>query len=84
MLRVLYPTYTLKIEIKDIPPSAQMQGAVAMVMRPDGYMGNDCQNKYFNSVTGKTGCDEVLAAVKDALAKAGIQATLSFEKFEHS
>ena len=38
----------------------------------------------FNSLKGTTGCDEVLKLVKDALIAHGIQATVFFERFEHS
>jgi hypothetical protein len=40
--------------------------------------------KYFDPFAGKIGCDEVMAAVKDALLKAGIPATVSFDKFDQS
>ena len=40
--------------------------------------------QYFNGVTGKSGCDEVLNAVKAALIQAGIKnASVYLEKFEH-
>jgi hypothetical protein len=88
MLR-LHPTYTLRIEIKDVPPSPQVQAGVGGVAA--GYVGQQLVNsgdigrrKYFDPFAGKIGCDEVMAAVKDALAKAGIPATVSFDKFEQS
>jgi hypothetical protein len=85
MMLVLHPTYTLRIEIKDIP-QPQMQAAPG-----GGYMGQQftntadaCRPKYFNPLANKIGCDEVMAAVKDALTKAGMQATVSFDKFEQT
>jgi hypothetical protein len=86
MMRILHPTYTLKIEIKDVPPSMQMQaepggGYVGSQFAASGDIG---RHKYFNSLANKTGCDEVMAAVKDALVKAGIQADISFERFEQT
>lgn len=45
----------------------------------------DGQQNYFNQLAGKTGCDEVLAAVKGALNDAGIQNfNVYLEKFEHT
>lgn len=86
MMRVLHPTYTLKVEIKDAPLSMQMQAAPG-----GGYVGQQFatsgdigRHKYFNPLANKIGCDEVMAAVKDALAKAGLQATVSFDKFEQT
>jgi hypothetical protein len=39
--------------------------------------------KFADPMTGKTGCDEVLAAVKKALDGIGIPVTVRLEKFDH-
>jgi hypothetical protein len=90
-MRVLHPTYTLRIDIKDVPPSAQMHVGVGAGVAVSGYAGQQFAHsggigchKYFNPLANKIGCDEVMAAVKDALLKAGIQADISFEKFEQT
>lgn len=79
MMMVLNPTYTLQIVIKDAPPTvnqAAMQGL-------GGQMSATAfQRKWFNDATGKTGCDDVLAAVKEALSKAGLDACVRLERFE--
>jgi hypothetical protein len=38
---------------------------------------------HWNGLTGKTGCDEVLAMVMTALQDAGIAAEVLFQSFEH-
>ena len=75
MLMVMHPTYELRVEIKDV--AAQQVTFSANPAEP--YNGH----KFFDGLKGKTGCDEVLAAVKDALAKAGLQADVSLQKFSH-
>ncbi len=59
MLIVLYPTYKISVEIKDrpIPPTADHYG--------EGK--NYKPHKFFDSFAGRSGCDEALAAVKEAL-----------------
>ena len=85
MMQVLYPTYTLEIEVKDVPPqSNSMSGLQGQMGTLAGVPSAPYSPyKWFNSGAGKTGCDEVLAVVRDALSKAGIQASVRFEKFEH-
>lgn len=76
MLIVLHPTYSLRVEIKDrpVPQGGNFGiGSDQVITRP---------HKWFDTSTGKVGCDEVLAAVKDALSKAGLDADVSFDKFE--
>ena len=42
------------------------------------------RTKYYRSTEGISGCDEVLATVKNALESAGIEhATIMLERFEH-
>lgn len=89
MMHALYPTYTLRIEIADVPPppnSGIFAGAQVGMVGGQGLVSSTYgvpTQKYYNSSMNKTGCDEVLAAVRDALSKAGIQSIISFEKFEH-
>jgi hypothetical protein len=82
MMRLLHPTYTLTIEIKDVLPSIQAGVVVAQSFGPSS--PDIAGHKYFKPMANKIGCDEVMAAVKDALAKAGIPATVSFDKFDQS
>lgn len=74
MLMVLHPTYTLRVRVQD-----RMQ-------QPTSFTSGQEWNphRYFDSRSGKTGCDEVLAAVKDALSKAGIEADVSLDEFKHT
>lgn len=90
MMHLLHPTYTLKVEVKDVPSmqsGGMLQGGVgqvAVAAGPGGFvapMGNG--QKYFNPGANKIGCDEVLVVVRDALLKAGIPANVTFERFEH-
>ena len=94
MMQVLNPTYTLRVEIKDRMREPQslintVQAAAAVNVPPFG--GGEMRppkpeplHKYFDGLAGKTGCDEVVQAVKDALMKYGItNASVSLERFEH-
>jgi hypothetical protein len=82
MMVVLHPTYTLTITVKDRSSlSAQLSGVGKIAT---------CQSapvnpyKYFGGYnSNRSGCDEILVAVRDALAKAGIAAEISLERFEH-
>jgi hypothetical protein len=82
MLAALNPTYSLRVIIKDALPepmsyqAGQQAGMAAMNSPANG-------RKWYNGLTGKTGCDDVLSAVRDALNKVGIQAEVSLDKFEH-
>lgn len=90
MLILLHPTYTLKVEIKDALQQGSLQSGVGIGVGPGaiGVIGtgfvSPSAHKWFNPGAGKIGCDEVLALVRDALLKAGVPATVTFEKFEHS
>lgn len=81
MMILMHPTYTLKIEIQDRPPQQNAIYPNQMATLQGGSPVDP--HKFYRS--GKTGCDDVLAAVKDALAKAGLSdgVTVSFERFEH-
>lgn len=85
MMRVLVPTYTLRIEIGD-PIPTPVQG-VAMGVAHHQYQAQvdpGTGQKYWNGLTGKSGCDEVVKAVQEALSKANVShATVTFERFEH-
>ena len=80
MLAVLNPTYTLRLVIKDALPEPMNyqigQQQLASLNSP-------VDRRWYNGLAGKTGCDEVLAAVRDALSKAGIQADIRLDRFEH-
>ena len=80
MMVVLNPTYSLRVVIQDASPQtmtyqAGSQTGMAMQNPPPG-------RKWWDPLAGKTGCDNVLAVVKDALAKAGLEAQVSFDRFE--
>ena len=78
MMVVLNPTYTLRVVIKDeIAQNMIFQGQAASQNPPP------TGRKWYDPSASRTGCDQVLSAVKDALAKAGVQAEVSFDKFEH-
>lgn len=76
MMIVPHPTYTLRVTVKDALKSSlnERQGLQAAEGKP---------HKYFDAAGGKTGCDEVLNAVKAALIKSGVEADVSLERFEH-
>jgi hypothetical protein len=87
-LYVLNPTYSLRVVITDELPDQTMRGQTGMVWHevPEGqYLRQPAPSghKWHDPLAGKTGCDEVLSAVKDALAKAGLQAEVHFVSFEH-
>lgn len=79
----LFPTYTLRIEIRDGAPVAQQfQAGQAMHAVIGGAVPANPTGKYYSPA--KTGCDDVLVAVRDALVKAGIpNANVTLERFEH-
>lgn len=90
MLQILNPKYTLRIEITDLLPSPQalgLQGGVILA-RGSGAQDQAPSGRRFHNDTGfvsKTGCDEVLAAVKEALQKAGLgNALVTLERFERA
>lgn len=76
MLQVLNPTYSLRVVIKDELPTPVMMDQMTSMQSP-------YSRKWYDPLAGKTGCDDVLSAVKEALAKAGLQAEISFVSFEH-
>ena len=72
MMRVLSPTYTLRVTVQDPLVAGDPQHGIAV-------------HKFFNGQTGKTGCDEVLAAVRKALEAAGLpRVDVAIERFEHT
>jgi len=76
MMIILHPTYTLRVEIQDRP--GELSEALTMTT------GVRKLHKYADIMNNKTGCDEVLVAVKKAISDAGIEhACVSLEKFEH-
>jgi hypothetical protein len=85
MLQLLYPRYTLRVEVTDhLQPHdfAAAGKALAGAAATGQSVTIAQQHKYWNGID-KTGCDEVMAAVKKALADAGLTATVFFDKFEH-
>lgn len=82
MMRVLEPTYQMRVTVKD-PMRTGSMGTVAAQFK-DARDIPPSPHKFFNSLAGKSGCDEALAAVKDALAKAGIEAEVWLEQFSHT
>ena len=80
MMRVLDPTYTMRVTIKDKTRCGDnlSQAITAQGGEPPKL------HKFFAPLQGKVGCDEAIAAVKDALAKAGIDAEVWLEQFSHS
>lgn len=84
MLQVLSPTYTIRVEIKDKQQSQGHSLVVGSAQRPGEFRDIQKLHQFFEGMDGKTGCDEVLAAVRNALQKAGIQnVSVSLERFEH-
>lgn len=81
-LKVLEPTYRFRVVVKDPVRMASM-GTVANQFK-DAVDQPKSPQRWFNGLTGKTGCDEALAAVKDALSKAGIEADVWLEQFSHT
>ena len=75
MMTILHPTYTLRIEIQDKPRETG-----SGVMTGETLSGR----KFSDPINGKTGCDEVIQTVHEALDKAGIRNFLiSLESFQH-
>ena len=83
MFIVLSPTYKMTVTIKDCLP--QQSGTVSAQTMAMG-IGSEPKSpyKFSDRLHGKTGCDEAMAAVKDALAKAGLEAEVSFDQFSHT
>lgn len=74
MFTVLHPTYTLRVDIQDRSRDAGQPILVGETMSGRQFANDDLS---------KTGCDEVLAAVRDALTKAGIKTfRVSLDKYE--
>lgn len=82
MFVVLHPTYTLSVTIRDAHQLMNNQAEIGCGFE-GGKVVTLSGHKYFDSQRGKSGCDEALAAVKSALSKAGIEADVSLDRFEH-
>lgn len=84
-MQILHPTYELRVTVRDVAknnePGSLIMCAQDALGRP--YVPPSKPHKYFDGASGKIGCDEVTAAVSDALAKAGINASVWFESFSH-
>ena len=75
MLITLHPTYTFRVEITDRPRALgnEIQAGETMSGR-----------QFSDPLKNKTGCDEALMAVHEALSKAGIRNfTISLDRFDH-
>lgn len=73
MLQILYPTYTLRLRIQD-------RGDLIR----DKTFPHIMSNRYYDSASGKTGCDDVLTQVREALTTAGIVVfELTLDCFDH-
>lgn len=83
MMRVLEPTFTFRLTVKDPYRGAQSGSGVigadgTLVMAGSG-------RKYHKPERGQIGCDQLLDAIKAALAKAGVDnVTIDLERFEHT
>lgn len=80
-MKSLEPTYTLRVAIVDAASEITPHMLQAQMLQGQFGATPNSARKYFKD--GKTGCDEVLAAVREALLKAGIRAEVTFERFEH-
>ena len=78
MIRVLNPTYVFRLEFKD-----EISGHMTAIAAQN-YPTSTRLTRFFDPLNGKSGCDECLAAIKDALSKAGINCSVTLEKFEHT
>jgi hypothetical protein len=80
---VLHPTYTLRVEVRDRlqPPTVGQQGQLGQQFVTQSVPFKP--HKYWDGLAGKSGRDEVLAAVRAALRDNGIDAEVSLERFEH-
>lgn len=72
----LYPSFTLKVEVRDGAPQQNVAAQAFTIGGGAGYP------KWHKPHEGKTGCDDLLAAVKAALAEKGIIASVTLDKFE--
>ncbi len=81
MLIQMHPTYTMRIVICDYRPEPQHGIGVGQQFAAQAGVP---PHKFFGGMDGATGCDAALEAVRDALKKAGLNANVTFEKFEHS
>lgn len=73
MMMVLYPTYTLRVVVQEPDPTPS---GVTELSR--GTFWDGIRDK------GATGCDDVLAAVRDALKQSpiGNRVSIQLERFE--
>lgn len=87
MLIVQHPTYRLAVTIRR--PMGKVQAIAGLEIKtppPENWPGA-IYPPFWEGIKGKTGCDEVIEAVKKALADAGFsepECNVRLEKFEHS
>lgn len=84
MMQILWPTYTLRVTIKDmLTESGTAISVPGFAGINSTLMAQTPQHKFHKD--GKTGCDEALAAVRAALQKAGLpNAVVTLERYEHT
>lgn len=71
MMRVLDPTYTLRVIIKSKVAQCWDQTRTPIP-------------NLWDPINGQVGCDQALRVVRDALAATGLDVDVFFERFEHS
>lgn len=81
MMRILNPTYTLTVVITDARPDNQGQLVVAQA-QGIGFQPAPPSLHKFHDRLGKSGCDEVLAAVRSAVKNIDAQCEVTLERFE--
>lgn len=87
MMRVLSPTYTLRLIIRDAYEMPNQMSGVGMApSMPSPALGAMPAGsyKFFATQGDDTGCNAVLKAVREALRNAGVQADVYFERFEQT
>lgn len=76
MMRVLDPVYTFRVELRD-----KMQQPSGNNMQVFTSGAPPRLQKFFDGLNGKSGCDEAMAAIKDALKN--LDCEVHLERFEH-
>lgn len=72
-LVVMYPTYSFTIAVHDRVHQNAMTGtSIGFQAEPPSLY------KFYDPAKGKTGCDEAMKAVVDALNKAGLEFDIRF------
>lgn len=86
---MMWPTYTVKVEIRDVQQPVHAPGVIGGQIWAGGadaamqQVGGSTGHRFYGGYTGASGCDAALEAVRKALKDAGIPATVTLERFEH-